>query len=155
MLRHLNAALEARGQKRVYGLFILEGEGGPDAVEVPARWVDAVRNTISATAICDSPPHRNPAEQLAIARCFLGVTNWQAVYKTFDFDIDWTKLPDSVASAPCNDSGSGPGRTGFAASGTRVAKVQVRLTVLPHASLSMVTDMTLAAPSSAAFSLHL
>lgn len=96
MLRHLDAAWEARGQKRVYSFFILEGEGGPDAVEVPARWVDAARNTISTTAICDSLPHRDAAEQLAIARCFLGVTTWQAVCKTFD--IDWTKLPDSAGS---------------------------------------------------------
>lgn len=108
MLRHVDGAWEAPGQKRVYGLLIVEGQGGPGVVEVPARWVDAARNTISTRAICHSLPHRDPAEQLAIARCFLGVTTWQAVCKTFD--IDWTKLPDSSVAPQLPATTPGPAR---------------------------------------------
>lgn len=94
ILRHLDAAWERRGSRRVYGMLIVEGAGGPAAVEVPPQWVHASLSTISTAAIADSLPHRGPAEQLEIARCFLGVTTWQAVCRTFD--IDWVKLPHTA-----------------------------------------------------------
>lgn len=94
ILRHLDAAWEIRGHRRVYGMLIVEGEGGADAVGVPSQWAHAGLNTISTAAIEGSLPHRGPAEQLEIARCFVGVTTWQAVCKTFG--IDWSGLPDSV-----------------------------------------------------------
>lgn len=94
MLRHLDAAWECRGNRRVYGMFIVEGYGGADAVDVPPHWISASLATFGTAALSDSLPHRGPEEQLEIARCFLGVTTWQAVCKAFS--ISWSALPDTV-----------------------------------------------------------
>lgn len=94
ILRHLDAAWERRGFRKVYGMLIVEGDGGADAVDVPPQWVHASLSSISTAALADSFPHRGPAEQMEIARCFLGVTTWQAVCRTFD--IKWADLPDTV-----------------------------------------------------------
>jgi hypothetical protein len=94
MLRHIDCAWEIRGRRRVYGFFIVEGQGGADAVDVPERWREAVATTVSPTAIKDSLPHRGPEEQSAIAACFLGATTWQALCRRFN--ILWDSLPDIV-----------------------------------------------------------
>lgn len=86
MLRHLDAAWEIRGRRRVFGFFIVEGDTSADPMQVPASWQDAVTATRSATAIAGSLPHRGPDEQAAIERCFLGAVTWQRVVARFGLD---------------------------------------------------------------------
>jgi len=88
MLRHIDCAWEVKGQRQVFGFFIVEGEGTEDGV--PPFWLDQARKTISREAIMSSLPHRGPEEQEGISRCFLGVTSWQRVCK--EFRIDWMSI---------------------------------------------------------------
>ena len=79
--RHIDAAWERRGRRKVYGFFIVEGVGKTG--EVPVLWLKAVEKALSPGAIESSFPHRSPAERVAIASSLLGVTTWQRVVKTF------------------------------------------------------------------------
>jgi hypothetical protein len=90
MLRHIDCAWERRGQRTVLGFFIVEGQGGADAVAVPVHWHAAARATITPGALDVSLPHRTTAERKAIAAAFLGVTTWQEVCRIFQ--IDWSNL---------------------------------------------------------------
>lgn len=92
MLRHLDCAWEIRGKRRVVGFFIVEAESGGE--EVPLKWQEFAKNTISAEVIASSLPHRGPAEQNQIASCFAGVTTWERVCGRFG--IDASMLPHSV-----------------------------------------------------------
>jgi hypothetical protein len=85
--RHIDAAWERKGRRRVFGLFIVEGE--PATGEVPALWMRAVRDAISPTVLSSSFPHRSAEERAEIVSCFLGVTTWQRVVQTF-------QLPNST-----------------------------------------------------------
>jgi hypothetical protein len=85
--RHIDAAWERRGGRKVYGLFIVEGLDSTP--EVPPMWLDAVTDAISAEALESSFPHRGQGERSAIASCLLGVTSWQRVVDAFG-------LPKSV-----------------------------------------------------------
>jgi hypothetical protein len=92
MLRHLDCAWEVRGQRTVLGFFIVEGQGGADAVAAPAHWQMAADATVTPVALDDSLPHRTPIERQAIADGFLGVTTWQQICATFQ--LDYTALPN-------------------------------------------------------------
>jgi hypothetical protein len=81
MLRHIDCAWEIRGTKRVFGLFIVEGNGGTD---VPPEWREASISTISAEAVQGSLPHRSRDEQVGIRDAFLGITTWQRVCNEFN-----------------------------------------------------------------------
>jgi hypothetical protein len=94
MLRHLDCAWEVRGERAVLGFFIVEGQGGADALAVPSKWQRAAQATISSPALDESLPHRTPAERLAIAAGFLGVTTWQQVCAAFQ--LDYTALPNRI-----------------------------------------------------------
>lgn len=99
MLRHLDAAWEVRGERPVYGFFIVEGPGGADAIDVSDQWRDFTTATVSQKAIEDSLPHRSPEERAAIAASFLGVTTWQAACRALD--LDWSiMLDEAPAKAP-------------------------------------------------------
>jgi hypothetical protein len=87
MLRHLDAAWEIRGNRSVYGLFIVEGDG--ESSEVPAVWREACSMTLSGDALSTSLPHRSVEERRQIASGFVGATTWQAVVAEFG-------LPGSV-----------------------------------------------------------
>jgi hypothetical protein len=93
MLRHMDAASEIRGDRRVYGFFIVEAARESNAV--PAHWVQAAEDTLAPAAVSGSLPHRSPAEREDIVQGFLGVTTWQAVCGTFGLDSD--TLPETVA----------------------------------------------------------
>lgn len=80
MHRHLDAAWEIRGGKRVYGFFIVEGDGRSG--EVTSDWLRFAEQTYSDKALIRSLPHRCE-EREALARCFLGVTTWQNVLREF------------------------------------------------------------------------
>jgi hypothetical protein len=94
MLRHIDCSWEIKGSKKVYGFFIVEGDGGANAYDVPERWIEASKSTISNETLKKSLPHRKPNEIKGIAESFLGATTWQAVCKKFG--IDWKSLPDSA-----------------------------------------------------------
>jgi hypothetical protein len=99
MLRHLDCAWEMRGSRSVLGFFIVEGDGGREAVTVPPLWIEAARRTASEEEVLNtSLPHRTKEEQREIASCFLGATTWQAVCN--ELDLDWSKLPIRIDPAP-------------------------------------------------------
>jgi hypothetical protein len=98
MLRHLDCAFEAYGDKRLLGFFIVEGNGA--SPEVPEEWVRFARETTSPETVSLSLPHRGPEEQHQIASAFLGVTTWQRVCK--EFDLHWRSLP-GTKSRPVRD----------------------------------------------------
>jgi hypothetical protein len=92
MIRHLDGAWEIRGKRQVIGFFIVSDENGSD--EVPTKWREFAKHTISPEALASSLPHRGPLEQNEIASCFVGVTTWGRVCR--EFGIDATCLPDEV-----------------------------------------------------------
>jgi hypothetical protein len=80
MLRHIDCAWEIRGNRRVYGFFIVESDGIAD---VPSHWQGVCTSTIVDQTLRDSLPHRSEAERLAIASAFLGATTWSRVRTAF------------------------------------------------------------------------
>jgi len=88
--RHIDCVWEIKGQREVFGFFIVEGDGLSG--RVPAHWMDEVRMTMSQEALESSLPHRGHEEQEEIRQCFIGVTTWQKVCR--EFGIDWDSLPD-------------------------------------------------------------
>jgi hypothetical protein len=86
MLRHLDCAWEMRAGRRIYGFFIVESKKSDGSV--PKKWRDACDETVSATTLETSLPHRSPADREAIARSFLGATTWQRVRDRFDLDVE-------------------------------------------------------------------
>jgi len=79
--RHIDAAWEGRGNRKVYGLFIVEGDGGTE--EVPALWKQALDASLSTQTLNSSFPHRSQTEVMGIAACLVGVTTWQRVVARF------------------------------------------------------------------------
>jgi len=76
MLRHMDAAYEVAGRRRVLGFFVVEGD---EAGAPPKAWLEAARATLSRDAVEGSLPHRPAPERDAITRGFLGVTTWQEI----------------------------------------------------------------------------
>lgn len=91
MLRHIDAAWEIRGNRKVFGFFIVEGESGG---EIPIKWEKAARNTVSQATVNGSLPHRTIDERRDISNCFIGVTTWQAVCSEFKLDCNKVFKPD-------------------------------------------------------------
>lgn len=89
MWRHIDAAWEIRGNRRVFGFFIVEGDADG---AVPRHWQTAAQKTWSDEALTSSLPHRPPPEREELRRCFLGVTTWQRVVADFG-------LPSTIVSA--------------------------------------------------------
>jgi hypothetical protein len=84
MLRHLDAAWEHLGGRRLYGLFIVEAEDGEgSAATAPQGWQATVELATSDEIVKQSLPHRSAEERSAIAGALLGVTTWQAVCDEF------------------------------------------------------------------------
>ena len=83
MLRHLDGAWEARGERAVFGIFAVEGED-PDPRRVPVKWQIASRHTRSIAATEGSLPHRSVEDRRAIADALVGVVTWQAVADGFE-----------------------------------------------------------------------
>ena len=92
MLRHMDAAWEIRGARRVYGFFVVEADADDGAV--PESWIAAAADTVSEKTLRRSLPHRSAEETEGIANGFLGVTTWQAVCS--EFGIDPGTLPDTT-----------------------------------------------------------
>ena len=83
MLRHMGAAWDIRGGKRVLGLMIVEGQGGADAITPDGHWSNEANAQVLETTLADSLPHRSPLERHRIAEGFLGVTTWQRLCSAF------------------------------------------------------------------------
>jgi hypothetical protein len=92
--RHLDAAWEIRGRRRVFGLFIVEGTSG--AGDVPISWIQAADDARSEAALSASFPHRSLDERASIAQCLVGVTTWQRVCT--EFGIAFSGLPNTVGA---------------------------------------------------------
>jgi hypothetical protein len=95
MLRHLDCGYSYRRGKTVFGLLVVEGDGGATATTVPSPWWDAAGETVTPAMLSASLPHRLESERVAIAESFLGVTTWQAICA--DLGIDYAALPDKCA----------------------------------------------------------
>ena len=80
MLRHIDCAWEIRGQKDVFGFFIVESADGS---KVPEQWNSFAKSTTSEASVKLSLPHRGFEESLHISRAFIGVTTWQTVCDEF------------------------------------------------------------------------
>jgi hypothetical protein len=83
--RHVDAAWEIRGRRRVFGFFVVEAHASGD--EVPAAWQLACRDALGVTALESSFPHRSASERAAIAACLAGVTTWQRICNTFEIPL--------------------------------------------------------------------
>lgn len=79
--RHIDAAWERKGRRKVFGMFIVEGE--PRTGAVPRHWRKAIEDALSPAVIETSFPHRGPKERSSIKSSLLGVTTWQHVVQTF------------------------------------------------------------------------
>jgi hypothetical protein len=87
MLRHMDAAWEVRGRKRVLGLMLVEGRGGADAITPDSHWSNEANAQALETTLADSLPHRSPLERHQIAEGFLGVATWQRLCS--EFALGW------------------------------------------------------------------
>ena len=94
MIRHLDCAWEIRGTRKVFGFFLVEGDGGADAAAVPSPWNEASSRIITEESLTISLPHRTKREREEIRSCFLGVATWQRVCS--EMGIDWCELPDRL-----------------------------------------------------------
>jgi len=88
--RHIEGAWEAREGRRVFGMFIVEGNGG----SIPAVWSAAATQALEQSSLATSFPHRSQADIQELAGCFLGVSTWQRVCS--HFGIDFAALPDTT-----------------------------------------------------------
>jgi hypothetical protein len=79
MLRHMDAAWDISDGKRVFGLMIVEGHGGADAITPTDHWLTQANNQVLERTLTESLPHRSSAERSQLANGFLGVTTWQKV----------------------------------------------------------------------------
>ena len=92
MWRHIDAAWEIRGRRRVFGFFIVPGqepEGG-----VPPVAEAAFGEALSESVLEANFPHRSIKERDAITACFLGGTTWNIVCK--NFSISLASLPRKI-----------------------------------------------------------
>lgn len=91
--RHLDAAWEIRGRRRVFGFFLVQGT--PPGGDVPPVWQQAFTDALEPSSLASSFPHRSATECKAIASCFLGGTTWQRVCSALG--IEFADLPDRVS----------------------------------------------------------
>jgi len=91
ILRHIDAAFEIRGNRSLFGFFVVEGaEDG----SVPSQWAEACARTLEADVLDRSLPHRSDVEKEQISKAFIGATTWQIICK--EFDIPTTTLIDEI-----------------------------------------------------------
>jgi len=96
MWRHIDAAWEIRGRRRVFGFFIVPGQeadgGVPPVVEA------AFGEALSEAVLEANFPHRSAKERDAIATCFRGGTTWNLVCKAFSISL--ASLPRTIHDLP-------------------------------------------------------
>lgn len=94
MLRHLDGAWDGREGREVVWFFAVEGDDGPEAEAVPAKWQHKAARTVAPDTLAASLPHLGDEERREIAQRFLGVVTWQRICR--EFGIPWEELPDVV-----------------------------------------------------------
>jgi hypothetical protein len=96
MWRHIDAAWEIRGRRRVFGFIIVPGHepdsGAPPVVEA------AFGEALSEAVLEANFPHRSAKEREAITACFLGGTTWNLVCKAFNISL--ASLPRTIHDLP-------------------------------------------------------
>lgn len=76
LVRHMDAALEIAGTRRVFGLLIVEPTETSD--QRPTKfWLDQMEQQRSDEMLASSLPHRTAAERTLLKNGILGVTTWQ------------------------------------------------------------------------------
>jgi hypothetical protein len=92
MWRHIDAAWEIRGRRRVFGFFIVpdQQQGGDVPPAVEATFGEALGEAVLEANF----PHRSSKERDAITTCFLGGTAWNLVCKKFDISL--SSLPRTI-----------------------------------------------------------
>jgi hypothetical protein len=96
MWRHIDAAWEIRGRRRVFGFIIGPGDG-PDGGASPV--VEAAFGEALSEAVLEANfPHRSAKERDAITACFLGGTTWNLVCKAFNISLK--SLPRKIHDLP-------------------------------------------------------
>lgn len=90
--RHIDAAWGVRGTRKVFGMFVVEGD---DRGDVPAVWMEGLHAARSSEAIAASFPHRAGDEVRQLLECLVGITTWQKVCE--NFGLDFAMLPRTVA----------------------------------------------------------
>jgi hypothetical protein len=94
LVRHMDAAMERFPGKRVLGLLLVEGEGGPEAIMPSAHWIAESNAQHDFAMLASSLPHRSPIDRSQIASGILGVATWQAVCK--QNSIPWPPVQDPL-----------------------------------------------------------
>jgi hypothetical protein len=92
MWRHIDAAWEIRGRRRVFGFFVVAGQQ-PDG-GVPPLVEAAFGEALSESALEANFPHRSAKERDAITACFLGGTTWNLMCKAFSISL--ASLPRTI-----------------------------------------------------------
>jgi hypothetical protein len=90
----MDAAMERYSHKQIFGLLIVEGDGGSDAQLPSQKWLSEIVGQFDSSMIRDSLPHRSAETRDRIAAGILGVTTWQAVCAATG--VPWASLPDTV-----------------------------------------------------------
>lgn len=93
LLRHMDAAVEISGDRRVLGLLLVKGDQD-DPMNPSPYWRDQTSQQISEGLVKSSLPHRTGTERDQIVSGVLGVATWQRVCRVFD--IPWPPAPDVV-----------------------------------------------------------
>ena len=96
MWRHIDAAWEIRGRRRVFGFFIVPGQE-PDGA-LPPVVEAAFGEALSEPVLEANFPHRSTKERDAITACFLGGTTWNLVCKAFSISL--ASLPRTIHDLP-------------------------------------------------------
>jgi len=90
--RHIDAAWEIRGRRRVFGFFIVVSE--EPAGRMPVEWRNFFREMESGRTLDANFPHRSSAERDALAACMLGGTTGQNLCT--EFGISSAALPRTI-----------------------------------------------------------
>jgi hypothetical protein len=90
----MDAALEHFPSKAIFGLLIVEGDGGAGAVSPSQHWSDECTAQYHPLMLADSLPHRTAIDRQLLAAGVLGVTTWQAVCAATN--VPWSSLPDAI-----------------------------------------------------------
>jgi hypothetical protein len=92
LLRHMDAAMEHFPGKAVFGLLLVEGEGGAEALAPSQYWANESMAQFDSSMLSSSLPHRSPEDRSRMASGILGVATWQAVCA--QNDIPWPPVQD-------------------------------------------------------------
>lgn len=94
LIRHMDGALEHYPGKRVLGLLLVEGDGGPEASRPTRYWLSESAAQYEPRMLASSLPHRTQEERVLLASGILGVATWQSVCA--ENRLPWPPVQDSA-----------------------------------------------------------